>query len=349
MPNNLNLNSTDLSRVVEELFARHFNDVAHLVESHKNRDQQEPLIKQLISTIHDLNERHLKQGAEIADLKRIINDQQSFLAQIAQLAALSTPSPLANLIGNGDADLLSATRKEIQTAFANNLNDLLNWPPYIRFLQIDNVPIQGKKIGVICSYPNSYAEPLLTKSPSEITEIQLASVEGPAVRTRLLTSNQLTKELPVSVSLSSVALLLNEVDFLWIPEPLIASLVLRCTGLLSGLSAIIKHSLLLPVPVTASSIVNNNSPRRLTISDGRHPIIHNDIQVRTQLHRSGFAEIERFGATADRQKVTRSHEMSPYLYLVEQTITAAGDDNEHCEYYCALKLPTIREAERVRN
>jgi hypothetical protein len=234
--------------------------------------------------LHEILARLTKQGA---DLEALRQENAALAQKIDGLATLcmALPEELRPPLSQGTfGEYLDAVNRDIQGAFYPPQPAFLHGAQFLRYWQLLNIDLAGKRLGVLTTTCAEYPDVLETTRAAECMEIRLHSIRGPFTS---ITVDQSGKHVTKDYcgGLESALLPLEERDLLWIPDPSLARLVLLCQGLLRRIGERME-SFLLPIRVEDSQ----------------------ENVVRISLHRHGFTEIRRIPESEATAYVTRWHE-----------------------------------------
>ncbi|GHU06717.1 hypothetical protein FACS1894158_14020 [Betaproteobacteria bacterium] len=200
---------------------------------------------------------------------------------IASLCA-AIPAGLRPPLRQGTlGDHWDAINRDVQGAFYPPQSHLLLDASYLRYWQLLDLDLSGKRIGMLTTSNAEYPDVLETTRAAECVEIRLHSVNGPFTLISVGQSGErVAKDYPGG--LESALLPLEGCDLLWIPDPFLTSLFLRCQGQL------------LRICERAESFLFS-----FRTSDWKEDA------VRFQLHACGFTEIRRTPESDETAYVTR--------------------------------------------
>jgi hypothetical protein len=212
-------------------------------------------------------------------------------------------------------DHLDAVNRDIQGAFFPSPLSHHHAAGYMRYWQLLNLDLAGKRIGVLTTTCAEYVDVLETTQAAECVEIRLHSVQGPLTA---ITSDRSGKHVVKDHGgdLESALLPLEGRDLLWIPDPSLASLVLRCQGLIRQIGE-----------RTESFLFSIRAKDR-----------QEDI-LRVSLHGQGFTEIRRISESETTAYVTRRHETRG-LYPLTLPRSTEKDEAPSLRILLATKQPS---------
>jgi hypothetical protein len=162
---------------------------------------------------------------------KALQEENTLLAQrLDGIAALCTalPEGLRPPLGQGTlGEHLDAVKRDIQEAFYSLTSSY--HAGFLRYWQLLNLDLTGKRVGVLTTSNAEYPDVLETTQAAEYMEVRLHSINGPfTLMTTRQSGERAAKDYPGG--LESALLPLEGLDLLWIPDPYMLSLVLRCQG-----------------------------------------------------------------------------------------------------------------------
>ncbi|GHU31265.1 hypothetical protein AGMMS50256_19480 [Betaproteobacteria bacterium] len=234
-----------------------------------------------------------------ARLKALQQENAMFAQRLDGIASLcaATPDGLRPPLRQGTlGDHWDAVNRDIQGAFHPTLSVLHLDASYLRYWQLLDLDLSGKRIGVLTTSNAEFPDVLETTQAAECMEIRLHSINGPFLLISADHSGErVTKDYPGG--LESALLPLEGCDLLWIPDPYLASLFLRCQGQLQRICE------------RAESFLFS-----FRTSDWKEDA------VRFRLHAYGFTEIRRTPESDETAYVTRWHETKGIYALTPQSM-----------------------------
>jgi hypothetical protein len=250
---------------------------------------------------------------------KALQQENAMLAQrldgIAGLCA-AIPDGLRPPLRQGAfGDHLDAVNRDIQGAFYPPQSILIDHATFLRYWQLLNLDLTGKRVSVLTTTCAEYPDVLETTRAAEYTEIRLHSINGPFT---LITTGQSgeRKTKDHDGGLESALLPLEGFDLLWIPDPFLTSLVLRCKGQLQRICERAENFLF-----------------SFRTDDWKEDA------VRFWLHVSGFTEIRRIPESNETAYVTRRHE-SKGCYVFTPQRSTEKDNAPTIRLLLATKVPS---------
>lgn len=243
-------------------------------------------------------------------------DHSEFIEETAGFAAYAIPYGLNPPQKSQDRQRhLTAVHHDIEAAFYPSPHALHMNSAYIRYRQIQGLDLRGKRIAVLTTANVEYSDLLEATRADETVELRLHSITGPftlAYRTQTGSNNVQIH----TGGIESVFFGLDTCDFLWIPDPHLSSLVLRCRGAIERIAERVRENFLLSI---RSDQWDEN-------------------EARLQIHTAGFTEITRLLKSAETPYVTRYHEMRGYYVHVAATLS--DDTQVSTQFLVASKIPS---------
>lgn len=192
-------------------------------------------------------------------------------------------------------------------------------PAFVRLRQLDHLDLHGKRLAVLCVENDNYDDAQAAIPDAKFKTIRLQSLQGP------LTLERKGKSKHVTASIESLSSLIGQVDYLWIPDPSLASLFFRCKSLPYRIAWNVSTGLIFPLWIQ-SDTTGAQSPT--------HPWTNRSI--RALLHACGFMEICGSNQGSLTPHITRYHETrSQYDVTPAPEITARS-----ISFYTVLKTQT---------
>ncbi|WP_068634869.1 hypothetical protein [Thauera butanivorans] len=220
------------------------------------------------------------------------------------LAPHGTPAP---------GDVLAAVRRDIAGAFHPPPDTLLPRAAYILYRQIQGLDLRTQRLAAITTARTELADMLAVTQAASAVELRLYSADGP------LEIIEYDRSAPPSArwlpaGLPALPWLLESCDVLWIPDPFLASLTLRCRGVFEGFAERVRHGVLFS----------------LNAGDWKE----ND--ARTIAHGVGFVEVSRPFGSGTNAYVTRLHESQGHYPLTNEPPAPSNGPL----YLLASKIPS---------
>lgn len=185
---------------------------------------------------------------------------------------------------------------------------------FIRYRQVMGLDMDGKRIGVLTTGANECAELQEATLASKTVELRLHTINGPFTVIRRNEAGY-KSELVQQGDIESAVLHLENCDVLWIPDPFLSSLILRCQGTVERISERIRERFLFSIRT----------------EDWRED------DARMRVHLAGFNEISRLLESAENAYVTRFHEARGfYVHRAPRDMDAPPPETE---ILLASKIP----------
>lgn len=226
-------------------------------------------------------------------------------------------------------------KREIPLAFYPERSPYLLDAPYVGVRRLHDVDLKGHTLAVLSTPAWEYSDAFLATEAACSIELQLHSVNGPISATRWVRGEAPTVPRRLTYDIESWPDALDAADTLWIPDPHLTSLVLRCVRLPEKICTRIRHQWVFSIDTEAWA----------------------EDQVRALVHRAGFTEIRRLSCDESTAYTTRRHEsrgfvvidqrdeatgLAPTLYLLASKFPSAS-------FRVAPAGPTIPTDERGRD
>ncbi|MDR1062574.1 MAG: hypothetical protein LBL48_01320 [Azoarcus sp.] len=227
-------------------------------------------------------------------LQELSHDNSELAQKLEHLTLRSLPLPYGLQISQQTKDIhghLFSVHCDIQNAFYLSPSHLMHHSAYIHYWQLRSLDLAGKHLCVLTTNRVEYTDLVEATGLGESLEIRLHAINGPFTVITRDKSGNYTESLHPG-NLESVFTVINECDIVWIPDPWLSSLVLRCRGQIQQVCERTK-SLLLSI---RTEDWNENT-------------------VRLLIHNVGFTEISRLAASEEENYVTRRDEnLGFYVY-----------------------------------
>lgn len=213
---------------------------------------------------------------------------------------------------SGDTVHISGIEADISGAFYPPSTSQLLTSAFVRYRQLLGLDLEHKSIGVLTTSSCEYSDVLEATGARSSLEIRLHSINGPlTLMSRSPSGSTLTSE---PGDIEAAVLKPANCDLLWIPDPDLASLVLRCRGAVERISERVHEGFLFCIRSDA----------------------WNEDEARMRVHRAGFAEVSRVVEAGYGSYVTRYHENRGfYVHSTPQQ-----SDTPVTHFLLASKIPS---------
>ena len=287
-----------------------------------DREYPEPMIAEVIRNQELLQAEFQKMSALIeaqrAEISMLREKTNALIDQLESAVAHrpTFPLPFGFLACMGrqgsPCDAVERVHKEIAAAFYPEASPYLLDAPFIRYRQLNRIDLRGKRVAVLTTAASDYSDLTYATHASCCIELRLQSINGPLLSLTHSADGSAAQTLPCDIE--SWPQTLDAVDTVWIPDPSLSALVLRCAGLVERIC----HSV----------------GRQLIFSAAKDS--WSEDEARERVHRAGFIETTRLIDNGDAY-ITRRHEARGFVVV-------SGADSSlppaPVEYLVASKIPT---------
>ncbi len=212
---------------------------------------------------------------------------------------------------------------------------------HIRLRQLQSLQLEGATVGVVSGPALAAGQSISRLTATAVHEYRLFGASGPLEKSVWSQQGVISRQL-VTDGISGLSAHLDNVQWLWIPEPRLTALLAFDRMFLSYLGFMCSVGCVIALDVAPSTISGTDTQPAFPSWDIRHFTIWNDNAFRQHMHRAGFLEIHRLGASGSAAKVTRFHEAKGFVEVVKPRLEAV-DDESVVELYLCLKVPSSSE------
>lgn len=235
--------------------------------------------------------------------------------RIAQLAGPSAAGPAGAVtpialplglvpqgLDDGSAREVSRSiEQEIRRAFYPERTPYLLDAPYVRVRRLHEVDLSRHALAILSTLAWEHSDVFYATEAASAVELQLHSLRGPTSATHWQRGQVPTQRQHLTCDIESWPDALDAVDTLWIPDPSLAALVLRCKGLPERICARVRQQWIVSIDTES----------------------WDEDEARELIHRAGFTEIRRLAHDASAAYTTRRHESRGFV-VIDQGDPAEG-------------------------
>lgn len=239
-----------------------------------------------------------QQALELQALKGALRNEARDPAPSSQVQAPSILWALRQPYQN--AAEISAFMSDARRTFHPSANTLLPNSAYIRYRQIQGLSLSGQRIAALTTPRCELAELRQVTGAHSAQELRICHVDGPIEIVEHHPDGR-SESHWLSGSLLALPWLLARCDLLWIPDPALASLVLKLDGLVEGFAEKVALGVQFMLD---TQLWDEDAARRI-------------------LHGAGFVEVVRPFAAGPQRYITRMHESQGCYPLIAPTAPAS--------------------------
>lgn len=211
---------------------------------------------------------------------------------------------------------------------------------HIRLRQLQSLQLNGTTIGIMSGPALAAGQSISRLNAADVHEHRLFGVSGPLEKLVWSRQGDLSSRALIPTGVPGLSAHLANVQWFWIPEARLTALLAFDRMFLDYLGFMCSVGCVIALDVAPSTILSTDRQSPFPSSDIRHFTIWNDNAFRQRMHRAGFLEIHRLGASGGAAKVTRFHESRGFVEVVQPHLEIV-DDESVVELYLCLKMPSL--------
>jgi hypothetical protein len=224
---------------------------------------------------------------------------QSNVATLSALLGIAPRSYVACSFEFITTEYLHCIVDEHRMAFSPPPSRLHHHSPQIRMQQLDQFDVREKQVLVLTRTGQNYLDAIHQSKAKRITQISARSLLGPIE----IECTKHKKKIVKQASIDDLYLFIEHVDYLWIPDPYLASLIFRSADLTGLLSQRIRTSMIFPINICREESLQTRD------------MAWTDNKIRSHLHANGFLEISNTADAEGVARTTRYHEAKAFYSI----------------------------------